>query len=165
MTSDYRHTQFGGTVLLVLGCAIAVAVFLNETPTRGLPTLMLELILLACLALFYALHVEVDAQALSWRLGIGIVRRRVLLEDIVAVRQVRNRWYQGWGIRKIPGGWLYNVSGLDAVEVETRHGRRWRIGTDEPQSLAWAIRSRLPAEAATHAAERVSGETDQSSER
>ena len=26
------------------------------------------------------------------------------LEDVTAIREVRNRWMQGWGIRKISGG-------------------------------------------------------------
>jgi hypothetical protein len=37
---------------------------------------------------------------------------------------------------------LFNVSGLDAVEVELVDGKRIRIGTDEPQALVAAIRAR-----------------------
>jgi hypothetical protein len=36
---------------------------------------------------------------------------------------------------------LYNVSGTDAVEIELRSGRRFRIGTDEPKVLAQAIQT------------------------
>jgi hypothetical protein len=35
--------------------------------------------------------------------------------------------------------WVWNVSGLDAVELTLRSGRRFRIGTDEPEELAKAI--------------------------
>jgi hypothetical protein len=59
----------------------------------------------------------------------------VRLGDITDIRQVRNKWYYGWGIRKIPGGWMYNVWGLDAVELELQSGKKFRIGTDEPTEL------------------------------
>ena len=39
-----------------------------------------------------------------------------------------------------PWGWMYNVSGLDAVEIELKGGGRFRIGTDEPDELVRAIR-------------------------
>jgi hypothetical protein len=35
---------------------------------------------------------------------------------------------------------LYNVSGTNAVEIKLRSGRRFRIGTDEPEALARALR-------------------------
>ena len=55
------------------------------------------------------------------------------------VRQVRNKWWYGWGIRKIPKGWMYNVWGLDAVELEMESGKVFRIGTDEPDQLLGAL--------------------------
>ena len=30
---------------------------------------------------------------------------------------VRNKWWHGWGVRWVPGGSMYNVWGLDAVEL------------------------------------------------
>jgi hypothetical protein len=38
-----------------------------------------------------------------------------------------------------PGFRLYNVSGLDAVELHLKSGEIRRIGTDDPQGLAAAI--------------------------
>ena len=54
---------------------------------------------------------------------------------------MRNLWYYGWGIRYTPHGWLFNVSGLDAVELELKNGRTWRVGTDEPVELLAAIQA------------------------
>lgn len=34
---------------------------------------------------------------------------------------------------------MYNVAGYDAVELELRSGRVFRIGTDEPDALLAAI--------------------------
>jgi hypothetical protein len=55
------------------------------------------------------------------------------------------------GIRKIPGGWLYNISGADAVELTLKGGKRCRIGTDVPEELERAIE---PALAALHQQEK-----------
>jgi len=39
-----------------------------------------------------------------------------------------------------PGFRLYNVSGLDAVELRLKTGEVRRIGTNDPQGLASAMR-------------------------
>ncbi|HEU4752170.1 MAG TPA: hypothetical protein VFU47_03600, partial [Armatimonadota bacterium] len=52
----------------------------------------------------------------------------------------------GWGIRL---AWdhgpisVYNVSGLEAVELRMKGGGRFRIGTDEPRELCAAIHDRI----------------------
>jgi hypothetical protein len=96
-------------------------------------------ILMMCLALFHSLTVRVNANDLSISFGAGLIRRSFLIQEIRRVSIVRTRWYYGWGIRKIWGGWLYNVSGYDAVQIETQNGRIYQIGTDEPQRLQAAV--------------------------
>jgi hypothetical protein len=142
MIDRYRHTQFGLVTIVALVAAIATVVFLNETGARGPALLFAELALLACLALFYSLTVEVDHDAVSLRFGVGLIRRRFLLAEIATTEAVRNRWFHGWGIRRIRGGWLFNVSGFDAIEIGLTDGRRYRIGTDEPDRLLREIRCR-----------------------
>jgi len=39
----------------------------------------------------------------------------------------------------ISGGWMYNVWGLDAVELNLTSGKVFRIGTDEPAELLAAV--------------------------
>jgi hypothetical protein len=48
-------------------------------------------------------------------------------------------WLNGFGIRVRPGRRLYNVSGLDAVELRLKTGDIRRIGTDDPRGLAAAL--------------------------
>lgn len=67
--------------------------------------------------------------------GLGRPRKSIDLENVTEVRLVRSPWYYGWGIRKVPGGWVYNVWGFDSVELELSPGRVFRIGTDEPHEL------------------------------
>jgi hypothetical protein len=86
------------------------------------------------------MKVSVDSERISLTMGAGIVRKTVPLSQVVSAQTVRNPWYWGWGIRWYPGGWLYNVSGLDAVELELKGGRKLRIGSDEPEKLRSVIR-------------------------
>ena len=58
-----------------------------------------------------------------------------------SAEKVRNKWYYGFGIRLIPGGQMYNVAGLDAVELKLTNGRVFRVGTDESDKLLTAIQS------------------------
>jgi hypothetical protein len=69
----------------------------------------------------------------------------VRFERIRGFAIVRNPWYYGWGIHFIPGGMLYNASGLSAIELQLTNGRYVRIGTGEPQALADALRRAAPA--------------------
>jgi hypothetical protein len=47
---------------------------------------------------------------------------------------VKTPWYYGWGSRLPQTGWLWNVSGLDGVKVQFDDGRRFRVGSDEPNN-------------------------------
>ncbi len=58
------------------------------------------------------------------------------------MRPVRNSWWYGWGVRKVPGGWMYNVWGYDAIELELASGKVFRIGTDDPDGLLAALTER-----------------------
>ena len=97
------------------------------------------LVLVIMAVLFCSLTVQIREGWLECHFGIGVIRKKIAVADIVGARQVRNRWYYGWGIRMTPAGWMFNVSGLDAVEIELASGKRFRVGTDRPQDLLQAI--------------------------
>ena len=67
----------------------------------------------------------------------------VALETVAAARRVRNRWWHGLGIRKMPQGWMFSLRGLDAVELELSSGKVFRIGTDDPGNLLAALSVQL----------------------
>ena len=141
--SAYRHTQFG-TVNVVITIAILPLVFLPAW-LAGADTVagLIAILLLGVLVLFYNLTVEIDDEHLRISFGIGLIRKRFPLDQIDTCLPVRNSWLYGWGIRLTPRGWLYNVSGLDAVELKMKSGKTCRIGTDEPAVLAAALREAL----------------------
>ncbi|MCY3773305.1 MAG: hypothetical protein OXG98_14965 [Gemmatimonadetes bacterium] len=141
--STYRHTQFG-TVNVVIIIAILPLVFLPAWLAGAAPLAWMILIfLLGILVLFYNLTVTIDAEHLRISFGIGVIRKRFPLDQIDSCQPVRNSWLYGWGIRLTPRGWLYNVSGLKAVELKMKSGKTCRIGTDEPEVLAAALREAL----------------------
>lgn len=139
--TTYHHTQVGTLVLILLGLAIVFLIVVMVRIEVVVVGLVVLGVLLVCMVLFGSLTTEVTTEALRIRFGPGLIRKTFPLAEIRAVRVVRNRWYYGWGIRMTPHGWLYTVSGLDAVELEMKDGRRHRIGTDRPQELEAAIRA------------------------
>ena len=138
--NTYRHTQFG-TVNVVIAVAVIPLVILPLWLTGLAIIALLSLgVLLVILVLFSSLTVEIDSEHLRIHFGIGLIRERFLLDQIETCRPVRNSWLHGWGIRLTSHGWLYNVSGLDAVELKMKNGKTCRIGTDEPE--VWSLRFR-----------------------
>jgi hypothetical protein len=143
MANRYRHTQSG--VLMVSICAVAAILcaslaLLNPTPARWLLWgVAIGSIVVAWL--FSSLTVEVNDNELRWHFGPGLWTYRIARGDIDSVRPMRNSWLNGFGIRMRPGFRLYNVSGLDAVELRLKTGDIRRIGTDDPNGLATALAS------------------------
>lgn len=132
----YRHTQFGTVIVLALILAAGFTVGM-EVLTGVAPLAVIGVALMGIfLALFFSLTVEIDATHLTFRFGIGLIRQRIPLAEIITAKPVRNTWLYGWGIHRTPHGWLYNVSGWEAVEITLVTGKRFRLGTDEPQRLA-----------------------------
>jgi hypothetical protein len=148
----YRHTQRG--TWIVISC-LAFAAFDAAIAWRTgqwIPVVVLA-VLVAVSILFSSLTVEVNASELRWHFGPGLWAYRLSLGEIESVAVVRNRWWNGWGIRAASGFRLYNVSGLDAVELRLKSGDVQRIGTDDPQGLAAALKARAGTEAHRRAPE------------
>lgn len=138
----YEHTQ--ASFLWLGGFALASLITAAMALTSGhwaawLAFLMVSLILV----LMPTLKVSIRGDALVCQFGPGVIRRTIPMAQIAAVEQVTSRWYYGWGIRLTPHGWMWNISGLGAVELRLADGSRFRIGSDQPDALADAIRSRL----------------------
>jgi len=138
----YRHTQPG--TLILVGCLVAGGICVVPLWRTGQwpPAIALGVLMLALAVLFSSLTVEVEEGELRWYFGPGFWTYRLSLDAIKEVAVVRNNWWNGWGIRMAPGFRLYNVSGLDAVELRLGPDDIRRIGTDDPQGLAAALRSR-----------------------
>jgi hypothetical protein len=108
----------------------------------GLVTATAGLTLLVAL-LFGSMTVTIDQQDIRIRFGVGLIHKRFSLNTVRLYRPVQSPWYYGWGIKMIPGGWLYNVAGSSAVELLLETGKYVRIGTDEPDALLAALRATI----------------------
>jgi len=139
MAIRYRHTQRGTVPLAVAGVAAAILVVSAAAGTATGPVALTAIVVVGLLWLLGSLTVEVTDDAVNLWFGPGWVRKSFAVSAIRSVAAVRNRWWYGWGFRLTPAGWLYNVSGLDAVELRFASGGAVRIGTDEPQRLQAAI--------------------------
>lgn len=140
----YEHTQIGYVTGGALIAALPVIYYSfmaeeGEVGTAGSIMLGLFGTLAVC---FSTLTVKVTRDELVFYFGPGFWTKRFPLDDILSAEVVRNSVLHGWGIRRTFHGWLYNVSGLRAVELEIQGEGQIRIGTDEPerlkQTLEWA---------------------------
>src|SRR6185295_17413213 len=86
--------------------------------------------------IFRSLTIEISEAELTWYFGPGWPRKQVLLSEVASVEVVRTSFLNGWGIHYTPRGWLYNVSGYGAVAITLRNGKRFCLGSDEPEKLA-----------------------------
>lgn len=140
MMNQYRHTQIGYLLIILYSGVIVFIGYLNVLTGFNNPFALAALIvLLVILKLFSSLTVTVDDKRIKIQFGLGVFPKVFQLKDIASYAVVKNPWYYGWGIRYTPRGWLFNVSGYSAIELQMSNGKRFRIGTDEPDSLASAI--------------------------
>ena len=140
--STFRRRQIGRASLVVSIISIISATLTHQTA----PFAALMVILGAALMgyLFSSLTIESNGDTLKWWYSARFWRREIRLTDVQSVAICRTPLWYGWGIRKIARGWLYNVSGRDAVELTMRDGRRIVLGTDRPQQLAAVLGASAP---------------------
>lgn len=138
----YKHTQKGWLIVLFCVIAILLSALFGIQHTVWIP-LTLVIVLVLVIILFASLTIIVDDDYVRIKFGAGLIRKKFKLDDIKSCSIVRNKWWYGWGIHLIPRGWLFNIAGLDAVELVMKNERIYRIGTDEPQKLDAFIQSKL----------------------
>jgi len=135
----YKHTHIGYLIIMALIIPLPILFFTTTvTEFAQIPPMIFFTFLLA-LTLFYSLTVKIDKTKLVLKFGCGLISKKFILKNIQSCHTVKNPWYYGWGIRITPHGWLYNISGLSAVQIQLINGKKYRIGTDEPASLKHAI--------------------------
>jgi len=134
---EYRHTQIGYTILVFL--ALAIIVILSVTPdmASSIYTLLPISILLVVSGLFCSLTIQIGDGTLCWFFGPRFWKKKIRLTEVKHAEIVTNSWWHGWGIRFTNSGWLYNVSGLKAVQITTR------LGTNDPVGLLNAITNNI----------------------
>ena len=163
MPPKYEHTQKGSrlvyysAIFVILEClALEALVYVLGTRSEYLlprNQLILAMVLIPLVPgvvlgwaflMMSSLTVSIDQEYVRMRFGPGVWMKKFKLERIANCKPVKNDWMNGWGIRYISKGcWLYNIAGMKAVELTFKNGKKARIGTDEPEKLAEAIREAI----------------------
>lgn len=147
-----KYTQFGAvSVVILLPFFLLFAVLTIKSVLANSPNLyifgILVLTFLICLLTFYKLTITIDNTHLSFKLGIGLVSKSYKIEDLSSCSSVTNSALYGIGIRMLPSGWLYNVSGLKAIELRFKHKTSVvRIGNNKPDEISLLIQSLIDGE-------------------
>lgn len=150
---EYAHSQFGLYIHLftlfiwLMVCLPALSELSNSAGPEqsslywafGITTVVTSVISI----LLFNLTVKVKKDQISWYFGPKFWRKSLAISDVVECKVVKNSLFNGFGIRDIGTGWLYNVSGLLAVEIKLKSGSVIRLGTNEPEYLKNAIDSAL----------------------
>lgn len=127
----YTHSESSAAILVAMGVTALFFGLLLLLPGvwSGPAALIIAGALLFLGVVAYhmrSLTCRVSPEGVSVWFGSGLFRRTVAIADIKGARITRYPWYYGIGLRFIPRGWLYNVRGMTAVELELRGGRRQR---------------------------------------
>jgi hypothetical protein len=105
---------------------------------------ILSLLFLLCLACFNKITITITKTTLSFSMGMGLIKKTYPISDIQSCTPIKNNIINGWGIRRILGGWLYNVSGFQAIELRFKNENKIiRIGTDKPNEVVEEVKKLL----------------------
>jgi hypothetical protein len=141
----YEHRQAGWLMRITLVATLLLLIVMAVVP--GLSPQPIPLLAPVIGGVFAgvvgwtwgALTVRIQDGALHVRFGFGWPRKTVALTEIASVEVTRTTFWEGWGLHRTRRGWLYNVSGFDAVLLRLANGRSMMVGTDEPRRLKAAI--------------------------
>ena len=139
MDETYQHRQIGYVILAIT--LIVIGIFISFSAldfAEALPLSVMGIVILILLN-FATLTVRVNQEEIKIHFGPGFIHKRISLDEVRHYQVVKQPWYWGYGIRLFPRGVVWNVSGHQALEVIYHDGRRFRIGTDDPEGLYQAL--------------------------
>jgi hypothetical protein len=146
---DYKEFTFGWLifVLLIPIHLLMTYLYINDIGDRPMGTngyIILTVTFILIYFLFYGLTTKITSDTITVSFGVGLIRKKIQLKRVKTVDTIKSPWYYGWGIRIIPNGTLYNISGTDGVELKFDDTNRIiRIGTKDSLTLKKEIEKRL----------------------
>lgn len=146
------YKQFGTfSVIVLLPLLLIFLGFFIKSGFSTDPVSIIQLFLvvtfLICFLIFYQSTIRISNDSISFSLGIGLVGKTYKFSEIKSCKAVTNSAFNGIGIRMLSNGWLYNVTGLKAIELHFKNRRSIvRIGTDKPEEIANLINSKINPE-------------------
>ena len=137
-----KYTQFGTLMVIIFVPIIIFSIIMIFTEglqdTSALVAYsIVSLSMIAAMLFFYKLTIEIDDAFISFKLGIGWFGRKYRIDNLISCKPVKNSIWYGMGARLLPNGWLFNVSGLKAIELSFKNKKSIiRIGTNKPEEIA-----------------------------
>jgi len=147
--NDYKEFTFGWLIFIfVIPIHVLLTyLYIKDLGDRPIETNVYTVVTLTFTLvyfLFYGLTIKITSDTITVSFGIGLIRKRIKLIRVKTVETIKSPWYYGWGIRIIPNGILYNISGSDGVELKFNDTNRIiRIGTKNSLALKQEIEKRL----------------------
>lgn len=144
-----KFTQLGTICIAVfLPILIMEGIVLYKTGISDDPKFIILslvwILIFFCLLTFYKMTIRIDGNAISFKFGIGWFGKTYPLSEIESCEAVRNHWLAGIGIRWLGNGWLYNVSGLKAIELRFKNKKSVvRLGSNKPDEICENLRKYL----------------------
>ena len=145
----FKESQIGWFGIIILTGVITMTYLSylyqwGTNPISKIPCIIISAISFITFLLFFQMRTTVDENLIQITYGIGIIKKKIQMENIQQVEAVRNKWYYGLGIRWSWKGWLYNIQGLSAVELKFKNSTsNIRIGTADNVKLKEEIEKRI----------------------
>lgn len=139
----YQHTQPAWTIrflaLTVLTIQQLILEFVEPNPEAdsAFPFVIGGMSVL--LFILWSMTIQVTETHIRHWFGIGFWKKEIPLSTIQHIKLSKSAWYNGYGIRFVGNGWLYNVSGLDRIELHLQNNKVVYLGTDDPNGLVQHI--------------------------
>ena len=142
----YEHIQPGLVLRWIIGIILVVswvsAFVLGKKDIKVILFFVTPL-MLGIISIFWSLTVEVTKTHLTHAFNFNFWKRSYPFTEIENISKVQNSWMYGYGIRYIGSGWLYNVSGSDAILIQFKDGKQIRLGTDDQENLYTVLSQQL----------------------
>lgn len=129
--------------MVAMVIAIAVAAVLGVVKLNGEASPWAGILFFALLimSLFSSMTVRVTTAELVWWMGsMRGFGKTIPIDQIASAEAIRTSLFEGWGIHLTWHGWLWNVSGFNAVEIKLKSGAHYAVGTPDPKALTAAIK-------------------------
>jgi hypothetical protein len=143
---EYRYTHVGIVTILMILIAASFTAFMFDSGLKtaeGQDAIILKVtglvvagVFVLALASFYSFTIQIADGKLTFWFGLGLGKKSFSIEGIRSVGTVKNPWYYFWGIKSIPGGWLYSIApGGRAIELIFKDSRKIRLGTNRSEEI------------------------------
>jgi len=136
--TSYSFVLIGCMFFIILGIGISYLYQWGSPPMSLASTIIIAVFFIGIILLMYQLKITIDDRKISIRVGVGLIKKSILLKDIDidSMKKVSIPWYYGIGIRRTQYGMLYNVKPGDALLIHSKNKQRSiLVGTKDANKL------------------------------